>query len=244
MKKLFSIIPGLLLLLFIPLNAQSLKSVLKGNYEATGQKNILDAEAIIINGTISQMGMEMPFIITQKSPDKVRFESSFQNMEIVQAFNGEKGWSINPMVGPDPIEMGKSEVKNLKAMSEKEGRLYNWKKKKYKLSFEGTEEGDSVPLYKVKVITPLGDEETYFINSKTNLVYKVDAKTTVQGNQIEATRYLSDYHDINGFMVPFTMETEMMGQSMGTLNFTSYEIKKASDIQDSIFEMPAPKPKE
>lgn len=238
MKRLIIVLSVLLLSSAATLTAQNLKSILKKHYAAVGQPAINAAEAVVINGKINQMGMELPFVIYQKRPGKVKFEATFQDMQLVQAFDGENGWAINPMSGPEPTDMGVTEKKTMQSMAEIEGRLYNWKKKKYKVSYEGDESIEGVKTHKVKVITPDGDSETYYIDSNTSLIAKVDSKSKVQGMDVEATKVYSDYKDSNGYMVAFKTETFMMGQAAGELYIVNFEIKKGAEISDEIFMKP------
>lgn len=238
MKKTFMIVFALLLSAMMTANAQNLKTILKKHFEAVGQSKINAAEAVVINGKISQMGMELPFTIYQKKPGKVKFEASFQDMKIIQSFDGVKGWSINPMVGTEPTDMGPAEIKGMKTMSDMEGRLYNWKKKKNTVTYIGDETENGETLYKLKLVTSDGAEETYYINSLTYFVSKVDSKDKVQGMDVEATKIYSDYRDVEGYKIPFKTETIMMGQSAGDMEITSFEFKKASEVADSMFDKP------
>ena len=241
MKKAFLFFPVLLLAIFLPANGQNVKSILKKHFEAVGQSAIVQAEAIVITGKISQMGMELPFTVYQKKPGKVRFDAVFEDKNLIQAFDGEKGWTVNPMSGPEPVDMGISEVKNMKSMAEIEGKLYNWKKKKYKVSYEGTEDFGGVNMYKLKVITSDEETMTYFISTDDYLISKVDAKNKVQGMDVESSKIYSDYREIQGFRFPFKNETFMMGQSAGDLEILSFEIKKAKDVDDKLFVKPISK---
>jgi hypothetical protein len=241
MKKLIFVLSVCLLPVYTSLNAQSLKSILKHHFEAVGQENIIKAEALVINGKINQMGMELPFVIYQKRPGKVKFVATFQDMQLVQSFDGKNGWAINPMNSSDPIEMGISEKKTMESMADMDGRLYNWKKKKYKVSYEGDEDFEGVKMYKIKLIASEDDIETYYIHSGTYLISKVDSKNKVQGMDVEASKIYSDYRDINGYQVPFKTLTYMMGQEAGDLDIISFEMKKSSDLEDAMFLKPGSK---
>jgi hypothetical protein len=223
------------------LNAQNLKSILKNHYAAIGLTNINQAEAVLMVGKINQMGMELPFITYQKRPGKARFEASFQEMKIIQAYDGNKGWAINPMMGHEPTDMGSSEIKVMKDMAEIEGRLYNWKKKKYKVAYEGDEDYQGVKTFKIKVVTPDEDIETYYIQSDNYLVAKMDSKNKIQGMEVESTKIFTDYRDVSGCEMPFKSEILMMGKSALEMVITSFEIKKASEVPDEIFVKPLTK---
>jgi hypothetical protein len=241
MKKLIIILTIFLISSMTTLNAQTLKSILKNHFAAIGQSNVNQAEAIVMNGKINQMGMELPFVIYQKRPGKVRFEAAFQEMKIIQAFDGKNGWTINPMSGTDATDMGSSEINTMKDMAEIEGRLYNWKKKKYKVTYEGNEDFQEVKTYKIKVVTPNEDVETYFLRSDNYLIVKMDSKNKIQGMDVEATKIFSDYREIGGYMTPFKVEIMMMGQSAVEMDLTSFEIKKANEVNDDLFVKPVTK---
>lgn len=43
-----------------------------------------------------QGGIKIPFIQYAKRPGKVRLETTFQDLTLIQTFNGTEGWMINP----------------------------------------------------------------------------------------------------------------------------------------------------
>lgn len=241
MKRILLTFSAFIFTFMFSANAQNLKSILNKHFAAVGQKVINQAEAVIINGKISQMGMELPFVIYQKKPGKVKFMATFQDMSLVQAYDGKTGWAINPMSGPDPIDMGVSEKKTMQSLAEMEGRLYNWKKKKYKVNYVGIDESDGTKAYKIKILTPDEITETYYIDSDSYLINKVDSKEKVEGIDVESTKKLSDYRDIQGYKVAFKTETIMMGESAGDMEIVSFVFKNASEVPESLFVKPGSK---
>ena len=105
MKKL--IIPILFSLLFFSqINAQTVDEILANYFETIGQEKLLETETFTTKGKIIQGQIEILFTSSHKSPMKFRSDASFQGMEIASAFDGEKGWSINPFAGgTDPVPM-------------------------------------------------------------------------------------------------------------------------------------------
>lgn len=238
MKKLFFIISVLLLSISISSQAQSVKSILKSHYAAVGQAVINKADGAVMTGNINQMGMELPFSVTYKKPGKVRFEASFQDMKIVQAYDGKIAWMINPMTGGTPTELGVSETNAVKDMGEFEGRLFNWKKKGYKVEYVGEEDYKDGKVYKIHVVMPDQSEELYFINSKSYLVEKIDSKSKIQGLDMESTKTISDYRNIDGSMMPFKTEISVAGQGSVIMDITDFKFKTAAELEDSLFAKP------
>jgi hypothetical protein len=137
--------------------------------------------------------------------------------------------------------MGVSEIKVMKDMAEIEGRLYNWKKKNYKVTYEGEEDYEGTKTYKIKLVTPNNDIETYYISSVSNLIVKMDSKNEIQGMEVESTKIFTDYRDVQGCQFPFKTEFVAMAQSTAEMIMTSIEFKKASEVSDELFVKPVKK---
>ena len=88
------------------LSAQDAQAILDQHFEAVGQENLLKANTIQASGKAMQMGMEFPFNMIQKRPDKLKLVIEVQGSQIIQAVNGESVWAVNPMTGSaDPIDL-------------------------------------------------------------------------------------------------------------------------------------------
>ena len=80
-------------------SAQSLDEIANKYYAANGIENLEKAQTMTMKGVVSQMGMELPITIMVKKPNKVKVIQEFNGMEIVIAFDGEKGFMLNPLTG-------------------------------------------------------------------------------------------------------------------------------------------------
>src|SRR4030042_6291196 len=104
MKKLFFITSCLLAAAAI--NAQSLDEIVKKYAVANKLDQVSGKQTIKITASLSMMGMEMPMEMWMKKPNKIKSVTNFNGQEIVQVFDGEKGYMINPMAGSNvPVEM-------------------------------------------------------------------------------------------------------------------------------------------
>src|SRR4030042_1893986 len=107
MKRIFVLVWSASLLGGL-LCAQTLDEILALNYQAHGGLDKLKAiTAMKISGkiVIPEQGLEMPMVMWQKYPDKMRVESRFQDKKIVQAYDGQKAWGIMPFLSEEPQEM-------------------------------------------------------------------------------------------------------------------------------------------
>ena len=114
-KAVFLTLAGALLA--SPAWAQDLDEVLNNYYEAIGGIDAWRAlESTKATGTIMMggMGVEAPFVVTAKRPNKVRIEFTFQGMTGVQAYDGETAWMLMPFMGrTDPEVMPEDMAKDI-----------------------------------------------------------------------------------------------------------------------------------
>ncbi len=220
-----------------------LEKVLEKHHEAIGISNTLKAKTIKMKGKIIQQGMEMPGTIYQKRPNKVYIEFTVQGQKMLQVFDGEKGWSLAPMMGiTEPKDMNEQEIAQVKEQASMEGALYNWKDKGHTAEYLGVDDMEGSEVYKVKLIHKLikegevGKVVTYFIDSESFLILKTKTKTTIQGSEVEVENFQSNYKKINGIVIPHSLETKMGGNT--TMQIVIDEIEIDTEIEDSIFEKP------
>ena len=237
MKKL---VTSLSLLLIISGNlvlSQSIDEILKEHFSAIGQDNQLKINTQKLTGKMLQSGIEIPFIQMGKRPDKVRVEGTFQKLTFVQTFNGKEGWSLNPFAGvTDPQPMSEDQLKSMRYQSDMDGMLWNWKGKGYTTTYEGKEDMEGTPCFKIKVVTKEGDTFTYYIDSDSYVIVRVNSKIKVMGNDTDADTYYSNYKQVEGIAVPCKMESKTNGQLAGTVVVDSVYFN--TELADSLFEKP------
>src|SRR5210317_528294 len=98
MKSTF-ILTALMLFVFAGVQAQSLEKVLEKHYAATGAAKIVAVKSFNIKAKMSVMGMDMPLTMKIKKPNKFRVESEIMGQKTIAAYDGVKGWMINPALG-------------------------------------------------------------------------------------------------------------------------------------------------
>ncbi len=104
MKKLIFIMAGLIVMSVI--SAQSLDEIVKKYTEANKLDKVASLKTIKITANLSVMGMEMPMVMYMKNPNKIKSVTSFNGQDMINVFDGVKGYSVNPMTGStDPVEM-------------------------------------------------------------------------------------------------------------------------------------------
>ncbi len=127
-KMLMLLALGLLLAPVV--QAQTVDEVLAKHFEALGGlEKIKSLNTMRVTGTMGiGPGMEAPFTMERKRPGKSRMEFSIQGMTGIQAFDGEKTWSVMPFMGKKDPEVGSDEDnKNAQDDADFDGSLIVWK---------------------------------------------------------------------------------------------------------------------
>ena len=167
----------------------------------------------------------------------VRMEAEIQGTKLIQAYDGENGWTIMPWTGSvEPQDLNEDQLKGMKQMADMEGDLYNWEEKGFELTYEGEEDMEGTPVHKLKLVKEDGDVFTYYIDAENYVILKVDSKVDVQGTEMMSSSYYSNFKPVEGMIMPFSIENRVNDQVQLQLVIESYEID--SEIDNSMFKKP------
>jgi outer membrane lipoprotein-sorting protein len=218
----------------LSLSAQDLQEILDNHFETIGQKNLLKVKTLTATGKASQMGMEFPFTMMNKRPDKLKIIIDIQGSQIIQACDGENVWAINPMSGSsEPIDVTGPDADGLKESADMDGQLWKWKEKGHQLELEVTEETEGSEAYVLKLTKKNGNIDYYYIDPDSYLILKTKSKIMMEGSEVEMESLLSNYQDVEGYIMPFTTEQKMNGQTMITILID--EVRLNEEMDDPIF---------
>jgi len=241
MKKIFFLALAALFLGGL-LCAQTLDEILAKNYQAHGGLDKLKAmTAMKMSGkiVISAQGMEMPLVMWQKNPDKMRVESTFQEKTIVQAYDGQKAWWIMPFMSPDPQEMSQEQAKLFKEQADFENPLVVFKEKGYKLELLGKEDMEGTPVFKLKLTKTDGKEIFFYLDVESGIELKSTLTLKIGETEAMTEIIYGDYKPVDGVMMPFYVENRMNGKAQMQMTMEAVEINPA--IDDAMFAMPQKK---
>ncbi|MCX6246963.1 MAG: hypothetical protein NTW10_04450 [Bacteroidetes bacterium] len=218
----------------------NLDTLLNRYYKAGGLAKLKDWKSFAMYGKSTNQGMEFPVTIFMKRPEKMRVEVEIQGNKMLQVVNGEVGWTVMPWSGTtDPQDMTADEIRAMKDQTDFEGPLYNWKEKGNKVELIGKEDMEGSQVYKVKVTRANGNIETDFIDAENYISLKVSSVVKFQGNDVESDTYPGNYKDVDGVMMPFSIENKSKGVSISHVMIDRYEVNKEMD--DNLFVKPVKK---
>ncbi|MGB8358811.1 MAG: hypothetical protein WCD55_09365 [Bacteroidales bacterium] len=231
MKKLFILLPALLVASVC--SAQTLDEIVNKYYAANGTELLQKATTLYIEMKMTQMGTEMPVIVNVKKPNKVKVVMSFNGMDIITAFDGEKGYMINPLSGA--TEAQEIPAEQLASIQDynffRDNVLDNFKAGRVKL--DGVEDVNGKPAYKLSITDEAGTVTGAFIDKESFLTVKTTQKVTQMGQEMEVESYINEYQDVNGIKFPKVIKQVVNGMELGGMTVDKVEIDKP--MEDSIF---------
>jgi outer membrane lipoprotein-sorting protein len=221
------------------LQAQDLEQILKAHYKAVGQKNLVDVKTLETTGKIQQMGMEMPLRSISKRPDKTYIEIDVQGTMMKQAYDGKNGWMLAPWTGSDePIDLQGPDLRSLKNSSDIDGPLWNYKEKGHELEFTGTEDMEGTQVYALRLTRKDGNIDYMYMDTESNLILRTVSRMFINGSETEVEAFMSNYQEVNGFLMPFTIEQKFSAQPEMSMIINIEEVKWNEEINDSLFLKP------
>ena len=239
MRKLLLQI-ALLSLLALPLNAQTVDEII-GKYIKTigGMEKIQAVKSLRRLGkVIGGGGFEAPVMEVNKRPNMVRQEFTMQGLTGITAYDGKSGWKIQPWGGKKDAEpLSEEEMKGIIDDADFDGPLINYQQKGNKVEYVGMDQAEGTDAYKLKVTLPSGEIRTYYMDTDFYVPIKIEIKRIIRGTEQEYESYPGDYKEVDGWYLPFSMESGVKGNAdRGKVSYEKIEANVA--IDDSLYQMP------
>jgi outer membrane lipoprotein-sorting protein len=232
MKKLIFIMAGLIIMSVI--SAQTLDEIVKKYTAANKLDQVSNLQTIKITANMSMMGMEMPMVMWMKNPNKIKSVTTFNGQEMIQAFDGEKGYVVSPMTGStEPVEMTEDQVKQTLRSSMFQNYMANYFKNG-QLALAGEDKVNDKPAYKIKATAEGGTVIDMYIDKSSYLLVKTSTTTSQGGMTVTMDSYPSDYKETSGLLVPMKTTSSAQGMDI-VINFTKVEVNLPMD--DSLFKV-------
>jgi len=232
----FSLVILMLTALSLPGLAQTEKDILDNMIKALGGRDTLAAiKDTRISGTLEiiQYGMNAPFTMYQKEPDKFRMEMEVMGMSMIQVYDGQKAMVTNPQTG-EIIELPPDQAEQMKRQALGNDATLHPEKYGITYAYKGKEEVDGKTCHVLEQKYPNGDTSTVYVDAVTSLPYKTKSKAlSPSGGEIEAMQVMGDYRKVNGTMAAFSMTFYQGGVEY--IRMTINEVVYNTGLDDSLF---------
>jgi len=218
--------------------SQTLEEIIRQYSAAMKMDQLANIKTIKMTGRQSVMGMEMMIVLYMKSPNKIRVSQSmgglpFGGQEILQVYDGEKAYMVNPMLGTQPVPLTDEQLRQLQNSNFFNNQLLVYNNNK-QITLEGSEDVNGSAAHKLKIIPDFEGINSFFmfIDKATGLVTKQSIVAEQMGVSITMESIMSDYTEVNGFVFPKKTITFAMGMET-VMTFDQVEVN--IPIDDDIF---------
>jgi outer membrane lipoprotein-sorting protein len=202
-----------------------------------GEDKLKTLNSMKLTGSVNVQGMDMPLVVLTKRPNKMKQEMSMQGQKVVQAFDGQTVWGVNPMMGstsPQAIEGPAADA--LKTQSIFDGPLVGYKERGDTLEVVGPADVEGTKTWKLKLTRKDGKAMHIFLDADTGLDKQWTATMDQNGMSMEIDTVMTEYQATDGILVARSMRSLMGGQQVAAVKFATVEFNLP--IDDSEFAMP------
>ena len=184
-----------------------------------GKANLAKITSYTTNASMSMQGQSIDFkIVRAQGGKELTTVTAMGQVVQKQVFDGKTGYSMQ--MG-QKVDITPEEVAEKQKNPELFEELGFAKSADYKLG--GIEKIAGEDSYAIK-----GGDTTYYYSAATGLKTGETKKVKAKGQEMTIPTTFSNYKEVNGVKMPYTISVSQMGMDM-TMAVKSYEINKATD---------------
>ena len=221
--------------------APSTESLIARHVQARGGAAALAAiRTLEMSGTMRPPGFSADLIYREviARPGSIRIETTLQGLTPIQAYDGRKGWQIQPFQGRKDAEaLSSDDVKGLQEEADFEDGLTDYRAKGSTVDDLGEVDVDGGPTYALRVDLKNGDQETYYLDPDSYLTVRVVTRQLIRGAESLTQTDYGDYEKVDGVYFPFEVDSGTMGSSE-LQRITYKSIKANAAVDPAIFREP------
>ncbi|MEL6190660.1 MAG: hypothetical protein AAFR66_01360 [Bacteroidota bacterium] len=193
-------------------------------------------ESITFQGSIILGEETYPIKITQVKPNLQRVEMVIREDTVIQAFDGQRAWMLNPLNGnPSPSFLPEDQLLEWQSNS-LDNNLFKTEEKGLTPTLLGKIKVDDRDAYMLSLANQEQILEFYFIDPdlyRPTLNRKIISTGPARGQRLET--YMSDYRETEGYMLPYTLETRINDQLIQQITWETIEVQQEVDTRLFIY---------
>jgi hypothetical protein len=217
--KTISLFLAIFLFAAAAVQAGKVEKLIEDNLVASGEANLAKTATWKVEGTISAMGQSFAFHFVLTQPDKFYYEQEAGSMKVIMGSNGTQGWldqgGKKMLV---PIEAVKNQFDQFNFLKSPLSH-YN-KEEDGELKLVGRETINEKEAYKLNLVSPSGEDVTYYVGKDDNLVFKMIIKMNANGQEQVITLDFADFKIVAGVNIPHKVDLDL-GMMKQTFVYTN-----------------------
>lgn len=214
--------------------AQTVDEIVARNIQARGGLDKFKAvQSIKQTSHLKIQGMNATLTLYAKRPNLSRQEVTIAGATVIAAFDGVNAWGINPIGGQTtPQALTGPAADQVRREADFDPPLLDYRAKGTKVEFVGSEPDGTRTLIHLRITDKAGVVINCYIDSQTAL----ETKIVAEGPTGPVETRLSDYRDVAGLKMPFSIRTTAAGVVVADLAVDTIEFNVP--MPASLFTMP------
>ena len=180
------------------------------------------------------------FVDEWKRPNKMRSEITVAHERMTRVFNGAVGWKVGSSDTGAPAlrRYTRSELRSARDAQGIEGLLIDHRARGIEVALDGIDQIEGHRTYRLNVTLPSGARRRVWVDAQTFLEFKSEREPNpARGRLAPAPVYYRSYQQVDGLLVPRTIETEPHGTT-AIRTMVIDEVTVNLSLSDAHFERP------
>jgi outer membrane lipoprotein-sorting protein len=215
----------------VPASAQTVEELIARNLEAKGGLERLQAIRTVKQvSRLSVPGLEGTMTIYAKRPNLTRQEMVLGGHTVVQAYDGETAWTLNPLAGVvEPTAVSGPEAESIKAQAAFDSPFVDYKSRGFEIELVGREVLGTSAVYHLTLTSANGQVQHAYLDAATGLEVRIVTQTA--SGRLEQD--LTDYRNVDGVMKPYLIRLTANDRVVAEVRVTTIQFNV--DLKDELF---------
>lgn len=198
-----------------------------------GAERLAGLRSLRMEGVLITSGQELPLTILRQRPNRFRTSVRVADQELVTAWSGETGWTVNPLAGiPDPVELEGAEAAHAGAQSGFLGVLLEAPESSISYGGRRTVEGIDGEVHVLAVELPGEPARTVYLGVDDHLI-RGSRSAAPTGHFVEMR--VTGHREVDGLVLA-------SGQTVtgpeGAVEYRFDAVELNPEIDETLFLMP------
>jgi hypothetical protein len=178
--------------------------------------------------------MEMPMTAYVKRPNRLRQEIRMGDKLIINGFDGETAWILNPLIGEPAraVVLGGPQAEQIRADSNFDGPLVDYKAQGYTVALDEPQLEGGKALVHLRVTSSKGQIRHLYLDPGTWL----EVKYVSEMGTTRVEQQFGNYRTVDGVTSPFLIRQVVNGVTQSEIRVEKIEFN--TPIDDALFRMP------
>lgn len=201
-----------------------------------GVERIQSVRGLTMRGTMKADGLDVPMTLTTLRPHYFRQEAQVQGATVVQAFDGERAWVLNPLVVATPQALPDEHARRMKDQADFDGPLLETARKGIVITFDKFERIEGRGANCLRIARAEGPVQRLCLDADSGLELRSSVEIDEEGRKVRIDTLFSDYRTVDGLTLPFRVRTLVNGRPQSQLVIDRVELE--SNVDTALFKMP------